>query len=68
MNQIEPCRALEEEGWLREDPEALEAVKRGLRQAKSQEFAQNPPDLDTAGPDGEAIARTRTSACQRRTH
>jgi hypothetical protein len=42
------------EGWLWDNQQALEMVKRGLRQAKNQEFAENPPDLDIDGsPAGE---------------
>jgi hypothetical protein len=38
------------EGWLWDDQAALEMVKRGLRQAKSKEFAENPPGLDPDHP------------------
>ncbi len=39
----------ENEGWLWDNQEALEMVKQGLRQAKKQEFAENPPDLNFGG-------------------
>ncbi len=34
------------EAWLWDNQEALAMVKRGLQQAKNQEFAKHPPDLD----------------------
>ena len=39
----------ENEVWLWDNQEALAMVKRGLQQAKNQEFAENPPDLDLDG-------------------
>jgi len=39
----------ENEAWLWDNQDALEMVKRGLQQAKNQEFAENPPDLDFDG-------------------
>ncbi|MGD0783693.1 MAG: hypothetical protein ABSA30_12620 [Candidatus Aminicenantales bacterium] len=38
------------EGWLWDNQKALGMVKRGLRQAKDREFAENPPDLDAGHP------------------
>ncbi|MGA2032879.1 MAG: hypothetical protein ABSG68_11515 [Thermoguttaceae bacterium] len=36
----------ENEAWLWDNQEALEMVHRGLQQAKDQQFAESPPDLD----------------------
>jgi hypothetical protein len=38
------------EGWLWDNQQALNMVKRGSRQAKNRQFAENPPDLDRDSP------------------
>ena len=35
----------EREAWLYRNPQALDAVRLGLSQAKAGEFSQSPPDL-----------------------
>ena len=35
----------EREAWLYKNPQALDAVRRGLSQAKAGEFSKSPPDL-----------------------
>jgi hypothetical protein len=36
----------EREMWLWENPEARETVLRGLEQARTRQFAENPPDIE----------------------
>lgn len=36
----------EDESWLWENEEAMGMVKRGIKQAKEQEFSECPPNLD----------------------
>ncbi|MDZ4684588.1 MAG: hypothetical protein SH850_05815 [Planctomycetaceae bacterium] len=43
----------EHEAWLYKNPAALEAVERGLAQAKARQFVENPPVIDDAWGDEE---------------
>lgn len=36
----------EDEAWLWENPEALQSVRAGLKQAENHEFAEAAPDID----------------------